>query len=507
MTAAKITDGVQQDVTPLRDWLTFFSVVLAASVYAAAWTLPNAVLPQMQGDLSVNLDQISLVVTATVVASAIGIPLTPWLSSRFGARNLMIYALGAFSLTSILVGTVSTIEEVVLWRVLSAFAGSPIIALSQAVTMNTFPPHKRAFAFSLWSVGMALGWVFAPTAGAWLADLVNWRLTFLSVAPFGFIALLFCITFMPKDKLDEKIQFDWTGFLTLSVALMMAQIVANQGHRLDWFESEKILLCSGIGLTSFYLYIVHTLHCKHPFLNWSIFKDRNLLCGVLITAIYAYSGLVPLVILPSMMEELRGVEVFTSGLIVMPRGIANMVGMVLAGIIATKIDQRILIAIGLAAYAYTSWYMAHYNINIGIYNVLWPTMLQGFAMGFIWVPAMGLMYATISDKLRTSGASMISLTYSLSSSFGVAMAVVILNRSSQINNAELGEFIVPGRQIVKDSAMISDFNSQSELISLSQEIALQSAAISYANVYLMMAISSLVIIPLAFLLKNPLKQK
>jgi DHA2 family multidrug resistance protein len=373
--------------------------------------------------------------------------------------------------------------------------------------MNTFPAHKRAFVFSLWSVGMAGGWVFAPTVGAWLADLVSWRLTFLSVAPCGFVALIFCITFLPKDKPDTEMRFDWLGYLALAIALTMAQVIVNQGHRLDWFESKQLLIFAGIGLTAFYIYIVHTLNCKTPFLSWAMFKDRNLTCGILITGIYAYSGLVPLVILPSMMEELRGVEVFTSGLIVLPRGIANMVGMILAGILAARLDARYLIACGLACYSFTSWYMAHYNINIGIYNVLWPTILQGVAMGFIWVPAMGLMYATLGDKLRTSGATMISLTYSLSSSFGVAMAVVVLNRSGQINRSELGEHIVPGRQIVKDSDLISDFNSTSELLSISQEISLQSAAISYSNVYLMMAISSLAIIPLAFLLKNPMRQK
>ena len=461
----------------------------------------------MQGDLSVNLDQVAWVVTATVVASAIGIPLTPWLSSRFGTRNLMIYALGVFSLTSILVGTVNTIEEVVLWRVLSAFAGSPIIALSQAITMNTFPASKRAFVFSLWSVGMASGWVFAPTMGAWLADLVSWRLTFLSVAPFGFVALIFCLTFLPKDKPNPGLSFDWTGYITLAIALTMAQILINQGHRLDWFESTQIVILTAIGCISFYLYIVHTMHCKTPFLSWAMFRDRNLTCGVLITAIYAYSGLVPLVILPSMMEELRGVEVFTSGLIVLPRGISNMVGMILAGLIATRIDSRYLIVGGLTTYALTSWLMAQYNVNIGVYNILWPTIFQGIAMGFIWVPAMGLMYATISDQLRTSGATMISLTYSLSSSFGVAMAVVILNRSIQINTAELGEFIEPGRQMVKDTAMITDFNNTGELLSLSQEIALQATVIGYTNIYLLMAVSALIIIPLAFFLRNPMKSK
>ena len=507
MTGTEKDGSPVEQATTLDDWLTFIAVTLAAAVYAAAWTLPNAVLPQMQGDLSVNLDQVAWVVTATVVASAIGIPLTPWLASRLGHRRLILITLSLFSLTSIMVGTVSTIEEVVIWRVLSAFAGSPIIALSQAVTMNTFPLSKRTFVFSLWSVGMASGWVFAPTFGAWLAELVNWRLTFLSVAPFGFVALVFCWIFLPRDKPAEKVSFDWTGYLTLAVALTMAQVVVNQGYRLDWFESARLQLFSLVGIVSFYLYIVHTMHCKHPFLSWAIFRDRNLTCGVLITAIYAYSGLVPLVILPSMMEDLRGVEVFTSGLIVLPRGVANMIGMILAGIAASRLDSRHLIAAGLIGYAWSSWYMARYNLDVGFNDVVWPTVVQGIAMGFIWVPAMGLMYATITAELRTSAASMISLTYSLSSSFGVAIAVFILNRSMQINTAEIGSHVTRDNQILKDSAFVDDLDSKAELMGIAREIALQAMSMAYSNVYLMMGITALVIIPLALFMRNPLFAK
>ena len=484
------------------------SVVMAAAVYAAAWTIPNAVLPQMQGDLSVSIDQISWVVTATVVAGAIGIPLTPWLVQRLGSKKLMLITLGAFTFASVLVGSASTFEEVVIWRVVAALSGSPIIALSQSVTMETFEDGKRTMAFSIWSIGMASGWVFAPAVGAWLADIVIWRLTFFSIVPFGLIALACCSMFMPVAAPKASVRFDWTGFLTLAVALVMLQIVVNRGQRMDWFESSTIILWSGIGVLAFYLYVVHSASCKNPFLSWAIFRDRNLVLGLLITMIYSYVGLVPLVLLPTMLEQLRGLEVFTVGLLVVPRGTAQMIGMIFAGIIASRFDPRILLVCGLTVFSASSRYMSQYNLAIGIWDVFWPTVIQGFSMAYIWIPAMALMYATIDPQLRTSAAAAVSLTYSLSSSLGVALAINVLSRSMQINHQEIGALIEPTREIFQfgTNATTWDVTAVDRLISMEHEITLQAYAIGYSNVFWMLALSALTVIPLVLFLRKPARQ-
>ena len=244
---------------------------------------------------------------------------------------------------------------------------------------------------------------------------------------------------------------------------------------------------------------MHTVHCEKPFLDWAIFRDRNLVCGVLITSVYAYVGLVPMVLLPSMMEELRGLEVFTTGLAILPRGLANIVSMIVAGYLATRIDARFLLAGGLVVFSLSSWHMAHFNMDIGMSDLVWPTVIQGVAMGFIWVPAMSLMYATISSSLRTSAASMISLTYSLSSSFGIALSVTVLSRSVQVNVQELGAFVEPTSKIVQNSDLLGEFYRPETLASMAAEVSVQSATLAYANVFWMIAVSALLVIPLAFL--------
>ncbi|NKB76331.1 MAG: DHA2 family efflux MFS transporter permease subunit [Gammaproteobacteria bacterium] len=495
---------VQRSHTTLSQWLSFIAVVLASAVYASAWTLPNAVLPQIQGGLSVSMDEVSWAVTASVVAGAIGIPLTPWLSQRFGAKRLMMATLGTFSTASAMVGTVSTFEELIIWRVIAAFAGAPILALSQSVILETFEVSKRSLAFSLWSIGITSGWVFSPAVGAWLADLVSWRLAFFSIVPFGFIAFFFCSIFMTPSLAQRPARFDWTGFLTLVIALTMIQLLVNRGHRLDWFHSTTIITFSVVGLAAFYLYVIHTLHCRTPFLNWAVFRDRNLVIGLCITLIYAAIGLIPMVLLPMMLTQLRGVEVITLGVLSIPRGVAQIIGLIFAGLLVNRIDPRYLLISGLVVFSASSWYMAHYNMNIGVWDIFWPTVSQGLSLAFIWIPLLALIYATIDPLLRTYAATLLSLTYSLSSSLGVALAVTILSRSMQINHEEIGALMVPLRKVFhfENGFDYWHFDSLTSLLLIEHEMTLQAYTLGYGNVFFALVICSLVPIPFVMLMKR-----
>ncbi len=475
-----------------------------SSLRFGLWTLPNAVLPQIQGGLSVSINEVSWAVTASVVAGAIGIPLTPWLSQRLGAKRLMMTTLGFFSAASAMVGTVTSFEELIIWRVIAAFAGSPILALSQSVILESFDLKTRSLAFSLWSIGITAGWVLSPAIGAWLADLVSWRLAFFSLVPFGFIAFIFCSIFMAPSAYQQPRKFDWTGFLTLVIALTMMQLVVNRGHREDWFHSEAIISFTIVGLTAFYLYVVHTLHCRSPFLNWAIFRDRNLVIGLCITLIYASIGLILMVLLPMMLEQLRGVEVMTLGVLSMPRGVAQIIGLVFAGLLVNKIDPRYLLGGGLMVFSLSTWQMAQYNMEIGAWDIFWPTALQGLSLAFIWIALLATIYSTIESHLRTYATTLVSLTYSLSSSMGVALAMTTLGRSIQTNHQEISAFMDPERKIFHfaDSMTNWSFDSLQGLLSMEQEITLQSYSLAYNNVFFVLVVCALGMIPLVIFMRR-----
>ena len=479
-----------------RRALAFASVIISASIYGGATTIANAVLPQIQGDLSASLDQVSWIVTAAVVAGAIGTPPTPWLATRFGQQQLFIGSLVAFTISSTMIGLSSSITEMVIWRILQALTGAPIMALSQTFTLSLYPGEKRPMALAIWTIGLTCGWVFAPAVGAYLADQQSWRLIFFVLAPLGSAATLMCLAFLPKTDKDTQLQFDWLGFLALSTALASLQIVLNRGQRLDWFDSSQILVWTVLGLVSLYFFVVHSLTTSNPFFNWQIFRDKSFAVGVLLTFTFAFISLPPLVIIPPMLAQLKGLEVVTIGFIMIPRGCIQLVTTLLIARLIGKVDARVLISCGFVLYAIGSSMMSRFNLSIGLWDVIIPMTLQGVAMSIIWLPIFNMMYATLEERFRTDAASFTTLAYSISSSAGVAVSVTLISRSSQTSNEELASNVVPTNELLRLPEYAAwDLSAPQSLASIQAEVAQQALMISYVNVFWMLTIVCLAAIP------------
>ena len=174
-------DIVTKPIMDNRDrWISFWASVLAAWGYCLSVTIANAMLPQIQGDLSASLDQVSWIITASIVAGAMGIPPTPWLAARFGLKNVLLLALVFFTLASTILPFSGSLGEVVLWRVVQALSGAPVLVLSQSLTVSLFDGKKRGMAMAVWSVALTTGWTFGPAIGAYIADLASWRVAFLA---------------------------------------------------------------------------------------------------------------------------------------------------------------------------------------------------------------------------------------------------------------------------------------------------------------------------------------
>ena len=480
-----------------RRVLTFASVVYAGAIYGGATTIPNAVLPQMQGDLSASLDQVSWVVTASVVAAAIGTPPTPWLAGRFGAKQLFIGSLIAFTFSSAMIGLSNSLTEVVIWRILQALTGAPILALSQTFTLSVYPESHRAKVLAVWSIGLTCGWVFAPAFGAYLADQQSWRLVFLILAPMGIAAIVMCAVFIPATDKDTKLQFDWLGFFALSLALAALQIVLNRGQRLDWFDSTQILIWTGLGVFALYYFVAHSLTTKKPFFNWQIFKDRNLAVGALLTFTFAFISLPPLVILPSMLEQIRGLEVVTIGFVMVPRGCIQLLVLIAITPLVGRVDSRFLISSGFLLFATGSWMMSNFNLTIGLWDVIIPLSMQGIAMSIIWLPIFNMVYSTLATRYHTDAASVVGLAYNISSSAGVAVSVTLLSRTSQRSNEELISNVVPTNELLRLPEYTGwDLTTLESLASIQAEVAQQALMIGYVNVFWLLTVICLAAVPI-----------
>ena len=221
-----------------RQWLIVLMVQLSNMLFGMTITLANLVLPQIRGTFSATQDEISWVITLNLVATAIATPMTGWLSSRLGWRNLMFFTVLGFTVSSFLCGLANSLETLILARVAQGFFGGPIMPMGQAVLLATFPPHLQPAALMMWGVGAVFGPVVGPILGAIATEAYNWRAAFFMIVPPGICALV-CIWFaLSEHSKPSAISFDWIGFIALSVAIVAAQLIFDRGQRLDWFELE-----------------------------------------------------------------------------------------------------------------------------------------------------------------------------------------------------------------------------------------------------------------------------
>ncbi len=221
-----------------RQWLIVLMVQLSNMLFGMTITLANLVLPQIRGTFSATQDEISWVITLNLVATAIATPMTGWLSSRLGWRNLMFFTVLGFTVSSFLCGLANSLETLILARVAQGFFGGPIMPMGQAVLLATFPPHLQPAALMMWGVGAVFGPVVGPILGAIATEAYNWRAAFFMIVPPGICALV-CIWFaLAEHSKPSAVSFDWIGFIALSVAIVAAQLIFDRGQRLDWFELE-----------------------------------------------------------------------------------------------------------------------------------------------------------------------------------------------------------------------------------------------------------------------------
>ena len=227
------TEHAGADPSFTRRVLILVTASGATMLYAMTTTIANVVLPQMQGALSATQDQIAWIVTFNLVATAVGTPMTGWLTSRLGRRRLMLGSIFGFTVTSIMCGAAPNLGVLVVYRVAQGLFGAPLVPLSQAILLDTFPRHQHGLVTALWGVGVVIGPIIGPSIGGYVAEELSWRWVFYMIGPFGVPALIGASISITDRVKRQRIRLDWTGFLALSVAIISFQIMLDRGERLD----------------------------------------------------------------------------------------------------------------------------------------------------------------------------------------------------------------------------------------------------------------------------------
>jgi DHA2 family multidrug resistance protein len=478
-------------------------VMLATIMQALDTTIANVALPYMQGSLSASLDQINWVLTSYIVAAAIMTPPTGWLAARFGRKRLFLFTVAGFTCASVLCGIAASLEEMVIFRLLQGVFGAPLVPLSQSVLLDSYPREKHGSAMALWGVGVMVGPILGPTLGGYLTEFYHWRWVFYINLPVGILTFVGLSTFLGETKGERPPGFDWLGFATLSIAIGSLQMMLDRGQQLDWFSSREIIAEAAISVLSFYLFLVHTFTTDRPFIDPHLFRDRNFSTGLVFIFIVGIILLATLALITPFLQNLLGYPVLTAGLVMAPRGIGTMAGMLLVGRLINRTDPRWLIGFGFALTALSLWEMSGFNTDVGRGAIVWTGIVQGMGLGFIFVPLSTLTFSTLAPHLRTAATSLYSLMRNIGASIGISLVIWLLGRSTQVLHAELSQHLTPFDAFLRHLPDAWDLATASGRAALDAEVTRQATTIAYLNDFRLMMLVALVVLPFVILLRRP----
>lgn len=465
-------------------------------------TIANVALPHMQTSLGATVDTVTWVLTSYIVATAIALPATGWLSDRLGSRNLFLIAVGGFVIASMLCGIATSLPEMVLFRVIQGIAAAFINPLSQTAMLDINPPERAAKAMSVWGMGVMIGPIMGPVIGGFLTENYNWRWVFYVNVPVG--ALTFAILwFLLPSRPKARRSFDFLGFAYVGIAVAAFQLMLDRGQTEDWFDSWEIIAEALVAAAFAWLAVIHLATAKKPLFDRELFRNRNLVMGMLFMVVIGISTMAPMALLPPMLQQLFGYPVVDTGMMMAPRGVGVLVTMWLGAQVMARIDARILIITGLIIFAASLRMMAGYSLEMDYWPVVVSGFVQGLGMGLVFMPLNALAFATLDGRYRTDGASILNLTRSIGQSAGISMVTVLLARNIQTSHADLAAHITDAT--LPAASLIGRFQPLgTAAMSFADAMVNQQAAmIAYIDDFYLMAWISIAVVPLVFLLTRP----
>jgi DHA2 family multidrug resistance protein len=403
-------------------------------------TIANVALPHMQAALSASQDSIAWVLTSYIIASAIGTPLTGWLEGRLGRRNLFAVSVGGFTIASALCGASHSLAMMVVARGLQGLFGAFLNPLSQSVMLDIYPLEKRAQAMSIWGMGVMIGPIMGPIIGGWLTDSFDWRWIFYINLPVGIISGI-VLWLMLDDGQSPRRRFDMLGFGLLALALASFQLMLDRGTQRDWFHSTEIIIEAGIAFAGLWMFVVHTLTSRAPLLSRVLFKDRNFIAANIILVLMVTIYMPGSVLISPMLQQLFGYSTTQAGMVMMPRGLGMMVGMLLAARLSGRIDLRAVVIAGFLLVGIGQWIMSGFELEMGMRPVIVSGLINGLGVGAVMMPLNLLAYTTLPATLRTEAASFYSLSRSLSASVSISIMTALIAHNTQVSHSDVSAHV------------------------------------------------------------------
>jgi DHA2 family multidrug resistance protein len=475
------------------------AALLATYLQAVSISLPNAALLYIQGTLSMSDDEVGWIFTSYITASATTMTMARWLAGRYGRKAIYQISIAIFALGLVLATRATTPLQFIAARIVQGAASGTLAPLSLAILLDILPTSRHARINLVAAVTLMVGLLSGPSIGGWLSEYHDWRSMFYVGLPLtGFIFLVVALS-LPEKRAEQSPPFDFFGLTTFSFGMIGLQMMLDRGERMEWFNSAEIWAEAAASVLGFYLYFVHVLTSKAHFLDKALFRDRNFVLSAVMYFAFGFVLLPTIALTSPMLDELLNYPADTTGYMAIPRSIALVGALILTGRVSTRIDNRLLIAGGMALVIFANWRMLGYSPLMDWQFVVEAGVVQGAGLGILLPALTKTAFSTLDPTFRPEGTALFNLSRLYGSTIGIALVIFFFYDNTQAMHLALAKDLAPYRA----TAHVTGSMARPALATLNDMITGQAAFVGIIDQFEVMMIAMLIVSPLVLFLRKP----
>ncbi|RZI65722.1 DHA2 family efflux MFS transporter permease subunit [Variovorax guangxiensis] len=466
-------------------------------------SIANVSLPAISGDLGVSSTQGTWVITSFAVANAIAVPLTGWLTQRFGQVRLFMASIILFVVSSWLCGLAPNMTTLIGFRALQGFVAGPMIPLSQTLLLASYPRALAGLAMAMWAMTTLVAPVMGPLLGGWITDNISWPWIFYINIPVGMAAVTIAwAIYRKRDSPTKSLPIDTIGLSLLILWVGALQLMLDKGKELDWFHSAEVVAMAVVAVVGFAFFIVWELTEKHPVVDLSLFKRRNFWSGAVATAVAYGLFFGNVVLLPLWLQQYMGYTATQAGMVLAPVGALAIVLSPLVGMTVGKVDPRRYATFSFMVFALVLWMRSNFNTQADIATIMVPTIIQGVAMAFFFIPLVTLTLSGLTPDRIPAASGLSNFLRITAGAMGTSIVTTVWDNRATVHHAQLAESINLGNPAA--TAAISNLgnsglSSEQVLGQLNRLIDQQAFMLASNDVFYASAVLFVFLIPLIWL--------
>ncbi|TFF40381.1 DHA2 family efflux MFS transporter permease subunit [Mucilaginibacter psychrotolerans] len=430
--------------TGFKKWIITITVIMASLLELIDTTIVNVAIPKIQGYLGATLEDIAWVVTGYAVANVIILPMSGWLGGRFGRKQYFLASIIVFTIASFLCGNATTLNELVIFRILQGIAGGGLISTGQTILIETWPREQIGTATALFGLGAVVGPTVGPTIGGWITEHYTWQWIFYVNIPVGALAIFLTYTFINETPKSEKKPIDWWGIALLALAVGSLQTILEKGESEDWFATTYITVLTVTAVIGTILFIWRELSTDHPIVNFSIMRHRSFSVGMFTSFILGFGLYGSVFVFPVFCQNLLGFNAQQTGELLFPGGLCTIFMMPFIGKMLNKgVPAQFMATAGMFLFFVFTWMLSNSTLQTGQSDVLVPLLIRGVGMALLFVPLTTLAMADLKGPEIGQGSGLNNMMRQLGGSFGIASLTTIIHIRMGKHRSDLITYINP----------------------------------------------------------------